>query len=321
MFGLIAKLFRKSKENPENISKQKKLKEENNDNQYDVLIAIYDDPAIPPRIDQLTAKDYVELINNLSNKTYNYSREKGGKIPYTIIREVVENLIHANFQEAVVTILDEGNTIRVADQGPGIKDKQKVFLPGFSTATSFHKKYIRGVGSGLPIVKESINYLGGQISIEDNLNKGAVVTLTIPKKENKKNQSDPILEPTPFNNGKDYSTNDIPNLKLLVEEENINMKEKSEENLEKIFALKNSKQQTENNEKIYLSDRQKKIILLLAEFEELGPSTVAKELNISLSTAYRELVFLEKSGLLKLLDNGKRILTQKGLDYLNHIFD
>jgi hypothetical protein len=94
-----------------------------------------------------------------------------------VIREVVENLIHAGFDEVVISVLDEGRTIRFADQGPGIHDKSRVFLPGFTTATEDMKGVIRGVGSGLPIVKESLTFSGGTIDIDDNLGSGTVVTL------------------------------------------------------------------------------------------------------------------------------------------------
>lgn len=97
------------------------------------------------------------------------------------IKEVVENLLHADIQEAVITILPDGNTIRVSDQGPGIPDKEKAFLPGFTTASSKMKEIVRGVGSGLPIVKDSMRSIGGTILIEDNLKQGCVITLSCSK--------------------------------------------------------------------------------------------------------------------------------------------
>lgn len=140
-------------------------------------IAIYDGLIAAPRVEDLAADDLGAAIEQLASRTYNLARERGGSIPYTIIREVSENLIHAGFREVVVTILDDGATIRFADQGPGIPDKEKVFLPGFSTATSEMKRIIRGVGSGLPIVRETLAFAGGTIEIDDNLGSGTVVTL------------------------------------------------------------------------------------------------------------------------------------------------
>ena len=45
------------------------------------------------------------------------------------------------------------------------------------------KHYIRGVGSGLPIVKEYLDFSHGTISIEDNLGTGAVVTISLKSNE------------------------------------------------------------------------------------------------------------------------------------------
>lgn len=140
-------------------------------------IAVYDGLIAAPRVEELTADDLAAAIEQLASRTYNLARERGGTIPYTIIREVSENLIHAGFREVVVTILDDGATVRFSDQGPGIPDKEKVFLPGFSTATSDMKQVIRGVGSGLPIVRETLTFSGGTIEIDDNLGSGTVVTL------------------------------------------------------------------------------------------------------------------------------------------------
>jgi hypothetical protein len=140
-------------------------------------IAIYDSLSVAPRVEDLVSDSLADAIEQLASRTYNIARERGGSIPYTTIREVSENLIHAGFREVVVTILDGGATVRFSDQGPGIQDKEKVFQPGFSTATSSMKNIIRGVGSGLPIVRETLIFAGGTIEIEDNLGRGTVITL------------------------------------------------------------------------------------------------------------------------------------------------
>jgi ribosomal protein S25 len=145
-----------------------------------VRLAIYDSLTSIPRVVELSSDDYREFIDLMSNKTYELSQTKGGRIPYTVIREVVENLIHAYFSEPVITILDEGNTIRIADQGPGVTDKERAFAPGFTTASKDMKQIIRGVGSGLPVASEMLKCEGGTITLEDNLDKGVVVTLRLP---------------------------------------------------------------------------------------------------------------------------------------------
>lgn len=148
-------------------------------------LAIYDTNLVPPRVIDLVSEDTSDFMAKLSEETYKSCLEQGGRIPYMIIKEVCENLIHAYFKEPVISVMNKGNTIRISDQGDGIKDKQKAFLPGFSTAKRLFKKYIRGVGSGLPLIKESVELLGGSVVLEDNMEKGTVITINLPQEEQK----------------------------------------------------------------------------------------------------------------------------------------
>lgn len=142
-------------------------------------IALYDDLKSAPRITKIQPAATDEFIESLTTTVYEQSKLCGGKIPYSVIREVSENFIHARFCEIVVSILDDGNTIRFADQGPGIQEKDKAVKPGFSSAIEPMKDYIRGVGSGFPIVKDYLDDRDGSIIIEDNLVTGAVVTISL----------------------------------------------------------------------------------------------------------------------------------------------
>ena len=142
-------------------------------------IAIYDDLLSAPRVVDVQPKAITPYIEEIAATTYNYAQAAGGSIPYTVIKEVCENFIHADFREPCVSILDKGNTIRFTDQGPGIEDKERAQLPGFTTATTEQRRYIRGVGSGLPTVREYLRFTNGRLSIEDNLREGTVVTITV----------------------------------------------------------------------------------------------------------------------------------------------
>lgn len=142
-------------------------------------IACYDDLKAAPRIIEIAPTTTAEFIENLASSVYEQSHRMGGSIAYTAIREVTENFIHARFEEVVVSILDGGDTIRFADQGPGIPQKEKALLPGFSSATEPMKRFIRGVGSGFPLTTEYIEASHGTITIEDNLKTGAVITLSL----------------------------------------------------------------------------------------------------------------------------------------------
>jgi predicted transcriptional regulator len=232
-------------------------------------LAIYDSLLASPRVINLNAKGYDEFINLLATKTYQSSKEVGGNMPYTIIREIIENLIHAYFKEVVISIYDNGNTVRISDQGPGIKNKDKAIEPGFSTATGDMKKHIKGVGSGLPITKETLSFLGGAILMEDNLERGSVITLKVPS------EAGPKKDPA---NG-----------------------------------------EVSDSQQIEINKRQKQVLVLVMELGTVGPSRIASELGVSLSTAYRDLIYLEEQSLIYSDEQGKRVLTPVGIEYLDVI--
>ena len=152
-------------------------------------VAVYDDPLIAPRIITVEPTTTTEFIQNLAVAIDEQARRLGGKISYTVILEVTENFIHAQFREIVVSILDGGNTIRFTDQGPGIADIQKAVRPGYTSAIEPMKHYIRGVGSGLPIVHDWVELKNGHVTIDSNIGAGAAVTISLVE--------EPVEEATP----------------------------------------------------------------------------------------------------------------------------
>lgn len=248
----------------------------------EIRVAIYDSPLAPPQIVSLSSEDFNQLIGELSARTHGYARERGGRIPFVVIKEIMENLIHAYFKDAVVTIMDNGNTIRISDQGPGIPDevKQRAFEPGFTTATREMRRFIKGVGSGLPVAQEQLKFLGGAITIENNLKAGTVVTLRVGPPPGPAPDA-PAAPPRP---APEPAASGAPAPRL--------------------------------------SDRQKKILLLIAEIGAAGPSTIAEELGMSQSTAFRELSSLQRLRLLTVgtANPGKRTLTEDGIAYLGTVF-
>jgi predicted transcriptional regulator len=232
----------------------------------EVRLAIYDSPLAEPRVLSLSSDDFHDLVANLATSTFDHAQRRGSRIPFVVIREIVENLVHAHFHNAVITIADDGNTIRISDQGPGIRDKERAMQPGFTTATAAMRKVIRGVGSGLPVAREQLTFLGGAITLEDNLNGGTVVTLRM------------LPESAPQPSTPHRAATGLP------------------------------------------TGRQKRVLLLVAEMGSAGPTTVAKELDISLSTAYRELAALERLDLLRAHPGGRRTLTESGVRFVDEIF-
>jgi len=142
-------------------------------------IAVYDNLLSAPRIVDIPPQDVPGFIEDIAVATFELSRQQGGQLPYAVIREITENFIHAGFLECTVSILDEGNTLRFADQGPGISKKDLVLQPGVSSASRWMKDYIRGVGSGFPVVSEYLSVSHGSLSIEDNAENGVVVSLSL----------------------------------------------------------------------------------------------------------------------------------------------
>lgn len=369
---------------------------------YSIRIAAYDTPSSIPRVMEVSNSDITVLISEASDVAYSLSHEKGGRIPYVVIKEIVENLIHADFTDAVITISPTGDTIRVSDHGPGIADKTRCFLPGFTTANARLRRYIKGVGSGLAIASESMALMGGQVTVEDNLSGGSVVTLefghspgwfqpakantsgdigntnapfgekpqnslegtkmeysdsTQPVRSQAPKNTSPATVPekrTPFPDspegtllgpgsltpkGSAASDAALPSvappaqtgthLRLsdtcaLPAEEHHPAAERNQEDV----TSQGQSSETDHQARSArlkdidesLSSRQKKVFMLIAEVGDLGPSTVTKELDISLSTAYRDLVVLEERGLVQATDGGKRKLTELGIEYLSYLF-
>ena len=141
-------------------------------------IAVYDDMLSTPRVIVVGPKDVRSYLEEVTNTVYKCMKEQGGAISLMVIREIVENFIHAHFAEPIISILDGGATIRFADQGPGIADKERAFEFGVTSADRDKKKYIRGTGAGFPMVQQYLENAGGAVSIEDNLGQGTVVTVS-----------------------------------------------------------------------------------------------------------------------------------------------
>ena len=70
-----------------------------------------------------------------------------------------------------------------------------------------------------------------------------------------------------------------------------------------------------------ISERQQKVLITVLECGEVGPSTVADRLEISVSTAYRDLSVLEEHGLVQADESGKRLISPLGRDLVEAIVD
>jgi anti-sigma regulatory factor (Ser/Thr protein kinase) len=147
-------------------------------------IAVYSERHSPPLV--ISVADYPiaeahlpQVIDALAVQAHALARDQGGALPLAVFKELIDNLVHASFAGVIITILDGGNTVRVSDRGPGIPDKEAALRPGFTSADAHAKNFIRGVGSGFSVVRETLAVLDGVLEIEDNLGRGTVVTARV----------------------------------------------------------------------------------------------------------------------------------------------
>jgi len=140
----------------------------------EVMLARYTSADEPPSVEAVSGDD-ATVIEDLYCRTASACR-----VPAIAVREIIENLVHADFRGATVSILDGGARVRVADCGPGIRDKDRAMQPGFSTACERARTVVRGVGSGLGVAAHAMATVDGTIEITDNLGGGTVVTLSAP---------------------------------------------------------------------------------------------------------------------------------------------
>jgi ribosomal protein S25 len=246
-------------------------------------IAVYDGLRCEPQIVDIENDDVKQYIGSIAAKTYELASARGGQIPYTVILQVTENFIHAHFSEPCISILDKGNTIRFSDQGPGIEDKERAQLPGFTSATQEMRRYINGVGSGLPIVKEYLKFSNGRLVIEDNISQGTVITISV----------------------NPYMQRDEP---LVYRESPQQQQQQQQEQKQEQASRAQQAKKTE------LQQRDEDILRLTLHLGSIGPTDVHEQLQIPVSTAHRLLKRLEGSGYLKSEAGGqhRRIITDSG---------
>lgn len=251
-----------------------------------------------PRVIDIQPQGVQEFIESISTTVYDCSRQQDGRLPYTVIREITENFIHAGFLECTVSVLDEGNTLRFADQGPGIAKKDLVLQPGVSSATSKMKDFIRGVGSGFPIVREYLSASHGYIKLEDNADEGVVVTISLIAET-------PEEDPTAQDSRMMYT-------QYVSSEQNQVFSEMQ-------GTTKSSKTEepdASSTTVIKLKEREKLALLILNEQGVLGPVDLGEQLDLSAATATRLFQKLDELGLVESNKSKKRILTHAGLAYV-----
>ena len=242
-----------------------------------VRIAVYSGGGTP-EITEISASNPASATRKFTRFVSEKVREAGGRVPKESIREVVENLIHAGYQGVVISVLDNGNVVRVSDKGPGVENKSRAMEFGFSGAAPGALGEIRGVGAGLGIARAAAEKVNGTLTIEDNIGGGTVATISVAGDEAVTEEKE-AAPPPPQRRYPDG----VPRMNI--------------------------------------SERQQKVLITVLECGEVGPSTVADRLEISVSTAYRDLSVLEEHGLVMADESGKRLISPLGRDLVEAIIN
>src|SRR5918997_6355002 len=200
-----------------------------------------------PEVSEVSAASPRAASEKFSRLIMEKVRDSGGRVPEEALRELIENLVHAEFKGVVVSVLENGNVVRISDKGPGIEHKGRAFEFGFSGATPEAVREIRGVGAGLGMARAAAEKVGGTVTIEDNIGGGTVATVSASETIQNPDAGERSERPAPQRKYPDA----VPNMNL--------------------------------------SERQQKVLITVLECGEVGPSTVAERLEISVSTAYRDL--------------------------------
>lgn len=87
----------------------------------------------------------------------------------------INMVIHAGGGEAIVTVSEQDVTIRLIDNGPGIKDIEKAMQEGYSTATDNVRSLGFGAGMGLPNMKRYTDFM----EIKSEVGVGTDITMRV----------------------------------------------------------------------------------------------------------------------------------------------
>src|ERR671928_301247 len=143
-----------------------------------VKVAVYPKDG-EPEVSEVSAASARAATRKFLGLVMEEVRASRGRVPEEALQELIENLIHAEFRGVVISVLEEGNVVRISDKGPGIEHKERAFQFGFSGAPTEVVREIRGVGAGLGIARAAAEKAGGTVTIEDNIGGGSVATISM----------------------------------------------------------------------------------------------------------------------------------------------
>lgn len=242
---------------------------------YAARIAVYDDKAAAPRVVLVEPKDVRAYLDEIAATVNRLAHEQGGQIPFMVMREIVENFIHAHFVAPTISIMDNGNTIRFSDQGPGIKEKNRALEFGTSSATEEMKSFIRGVGFGLPYAQQYMVDKGGSLTLEDNISGGTIVTLSTRR-------------------SKDAHIQTLPTQEEVEDSLSVTQEPAAYQSI----TLPVSEKIAPQLPNLVLTDRAKLVLQYLSEHEWVGATELTTTFGLSTPTWSRELKSLVNIGII-----------------------
>lgn len=294
--------------------------------QYAARIAVFDSVTAAPRVIVIEPSDVRDYLEEITREVTRLSQEVGGTIPFMVIREIVENFIHAYFIEPIISIIDHGQTIRFSDQGPGIKEKEKALDFGTTSATKEMKRYIRGVGSGLPYVKEYMKTTQGYLEVEDNISGGTIVTISaLPKPVQKEIFSQTPTYPNQISTQAAQAATMGAMFRDVHEYAKAQMPVAQQRPVQAQTQSRLQTQPPVSNPALsqlfsQLNDRQKQIIEAIKSHGSIGPTELMRMFGLSQPTWSRELKSLEDLGLIhKNSGEQKRTFTELAIIYIQSI--
>lgn len=276
-------------------------------------LAVYDDPAATPQVIEIAPQPVDSYMNAITQEVIGVLRGFHSSIPFMVVRECVENLIHASFKNPTVSIMYEGKLVRFSDQGPGISHKEAALEFGTTTATNEMRKYIRGVGSGLPVAHQYMLDRGGSLVIEDNLERGCVITISLAEDQANTNQKTANHHSLPRTASQNQGT------QIVGEEENFSSPS-FKKPLYKKTEPKNYEEEVKSSSPTLMLDEKEKMALFLClSREKIGPTDLMQLFGHSLSTWSRTLQYLVGLGLMnKPAHQQKYRLSPMGKEFATH---
>lgn len=128
-------------------------------------------------------KEHVSITFNEINTSKVQIRSDKEKI-YTILLHLIENGLKYTETGSISIdsfIKQDHIIFKVKDTGIGIeKHKLDQIFNSFYKIENSEKLY-RGVGLGLTVVRKYIEILNGKISVDSQINKGTIFTVSVPK--------------------------------------------------------------------------------------------------------------------------------------------